>query len=107
MGEGANPTFVILTKSIPFITTISSDKFTELFVKGAEVSVFDGDKTVALTEFCLTDVPEDLKEQVYAVLGLNPDSTVADICVYADIFGQIKKIMVVDTILKLILGIRL
>lgn len=91
VGEGANPTFIILTKSIPFITTIAADKFTELFIKGAEVSVFDGDKTVPLSEFCLSDVPDNLKEQVYAVLGLNPDSTAADICVYADIFGLIKK----------------
>lgn len=91
VGKGSNPTFVILTKSIPFISTISPDKFTELFIKGAEVSVYDGNKNVALTEFCLADVPDDLKEQVYAVLGLNPDSTTADICVYADIFGQITR----------------
>jgi hypothetical protein len=91
VGEGSNPTFVILTRSIPFISTINPDKFTELFVRNAEVSVFDGDKTVALTEICLSQIPEELKAQVYAVLGFNPDSSSVDICVYADLFGQITK----------------
>ena len=49
VGEGSNPTFVILTRSIPFISTM------------------------------------------YAVLGFNPDSSSVDICVYADLFGQITK----------------
>ena len=91
VGEGSNPSFVILTRSIPFISTINPDKFTELFVRNAEVSVFDGDKTVALTEICLSQIPEELKAQVYAVLGFNPDSSSVDICVYADLFGQITK----------------
>lgn len=90
-GEGSNPTYVMVTKSIPFISSISQDKFAELFIKGAEVSVFDGDKTVKLTELCLADLPEDIKRQVYEVLGFNPDSTVANICVYADIFNQITR----------------
>lgn len=90
-GEGSNPTYVMVTKSIPFISSISQDKFAEFFIKGADVSVFDGDKTVNLTELCLADLPDDIKKQVYEVLGFNPDSTVADICVYADIFNQITK----------------
>jgi Domain of unknown function (DUF4249) len=91
VGEGSNPTFVILTRSIPFISTINPDKFTELFVRNAEVSVFDGDKTVTLTEICLSQIPEELKAQVYAVLGFNPDSSSVDICVYADLLQQIKR----------------
>jgi hypothetical protein len=90
-GEGSNPTFVILTKSIPFISTISADKFSELFVRGANVTVFDGDKTVQLTEVCLSQIPEDLRDEVFAILGLNPDSSAVDICVYADLFSQIKR----------------
>lgn len=91
VGEGANPTFVILTKSIPFISTIEPDKFTELFVKNARVSVFDGDKTVELTEVCLSQIPEELKKQVYDLLGFNPDSSSVDICVYADILNQLTR----------------
>ncbi|MBK8348299.1 MAG: DUF4249 domain-containing protein [Saprospiraceae bacterium] len=107
-GKDANPVFVILTRSIPFISTIEPDKFSELFVKNAKITVFDGDKTVELNEICLSQIPDELKEEVYAVLGLNPDSTAADICVYADLFEKITreygrkydlKVMVDDKIL--------
>lgn len=90
-GEGANPTYVLLTRSIPFISTIKSDQFTSLFVRKATVSVFDGVKNVNLTEVCLDQIPPELKKEVYAVLGLNPDSTSSNICVYADLFDQIKR----------------
>lgn len=90
-GQGANPTFVILTKSIPFITTIKADQFASLFVKNAKVVVNDGVKNVNLTEICLNQIPPNLKKEVYAILGLNPDSTKVDICVYADLFDQIKR----------------
>ncbi|MBK6785298.1 MAG: DUF4249 family protein [Saprospiraceae bacterium] len=61
-GDGANPTFVIVTKSIPFLSEISPSKFAEIFVKGAQVSVFDGDKEVFLIPLCLNDLPEELKK---------------------------------------------
>ncbi len=89
-GEGSNPTFVLLTKSIPFISTISADNFSNLFVKGARVFVSDGTSEVQLPEICLDNLPENLKKEVYATLGLNPDSSSIDLCVYADVFGQMK-----------------
>ncbi|MBP6446560.1 MAG: DUF4249 domain-containing protein [Saprospiraceae bacterium] len=90
-GEGASPTYVILTRSIPFISTIKADQFSSLFIKKATVTVFDGTKNVNLPELCLDQIPADLKREVYAVLGLNPDSTTSNICVYADIFNQLKR----------------
>jgi len=91
VGSNSNPTFVILTKSIPFISTIEPDKFSELFLRGATVTVSDGDKIVTLTELCLSDIPEELKAQVYEVLGFSPDSNAIDICLYVDILGQLTK----------------
>ncbi|MBK9151113.1 MAG: DUF4249 domain-containing protein [Saprospiraceae bacterium] len=91
VGEEANPVFVIVTRSIPFITTISPDQFSKLFVNDAQVTVNDGEKTVSLIPVCLSQIPEDLKREVYAVLGFNPDSTAVDICIYADLFGQVRK----------------
>ncbi len=91
VGSNSNPTFVLLTKSIPFISTIEPDKFTELFLRGATVTVNDGDKTVTLTELCLSDIPEELKAQVYEVLGFAPDSNAVDICLYVDILGQLTR----------------
>jgi hypothetical protein len=90
-GYGANPTFVILTQSIPFISTIKPGQFSDLFIKNAQVTVFDGDKTTSLTQVCLNQIPAELKKEVYAVLGLNPDSITTDICVYADLFSNIKR----------------
>jgi hypothetical protein len=89
-GEQRNPTFVLLTKSIPFFSTISVEQFSSLFVRGAKVTVSDGVKEVVLQELCLNQLPEDLKKEVYKVLGFNPDSAAVDLCVYADIFEQIK-----------------
>lgn len=91
VGSNSNPTFVILTKSIPFISTIEPDKFTELFLRGATVNVNDGDKTVQLVEVCLSDIPDELKAEVYEVLGFSPDSSSVDICLYADILGLLTK----------------
>lgn len=90
-GEGANPTYVILTKSIPFVSTVDPNKFSELFVRGAKISVNDGDKNVSLTELCLADLPEELKREVYATLGFDPDSASVNICVYVDLFDQLKR----------------
>ena len=90
-GEGSLPPYVIITRSIPFISEVNSGEFADLFVRNADVNVSYGNQTVKLTEICLADVPENLKEQVYRFLGLNPDSAAVDICIYADILGQIKR----------------
>jgi hypothetical protein len=91
VGEESNPVFVIVSRSIPFLSTINPEKFATLFVNDAEVTVNDGDKTVSLIPVCLSQIPEELKEEVYAVLGFNPDSTSVDLCLYADLLGLIKK----------------
>ncbi|KXK40823.1 MAG: DUF4249 domain-containing protein [Saprospiraceae bacterium] len=88
-GDSQLPPYVILTRSIPYISTIDPEQFANFFVHGAKVKVDDGSKVVQLTELCLNDLPDALKDQVYEVLGFNPDSTTANICVYADILGQI------------------
>ena len=90
-GEGSLPVIVLVTRSIPFISTIGSDVFSDIFVRDAVVEVFDGTNTVSLTQLCLSDIPEDLRDQAAALLGLNPDSLSIDICVYADIADQIDR----------------
>jgi hypothetical protein len=90
-GTGANPVIVIITKSIPFLSEVGPEKFSELFVKGASVSVFDGDKTVSLIPLCLNDLPEEIKKAVAEALNLDPQNLTADICIYADILNQITR----------------
>jgi len=88
-GDGALPTYVILTKSLPFVGEIGPDVFSSLFVHNAEVVVNDGDKDVVLPELCLADLPDPIKEQVYIVLGFDPDSASVDFCAYVDINGTV------------------
>lgn len=90
-GNSSLPTYVILTRTLPFLTTIDGQDFNDLFVKQAEVSVFDGDKVVQLTELCLQDLPEDLRKRAGEVLGINTDSISANICLYVDIADQLTR----------------
>ena len=73
------------------MSEISPSKFAEIFVKGAQVSVFDGDKEVFLIPLCLNDLPEELKKMVAEALNLNIENLTADICIYADILNQITR----------------
>jgi hypothetical protein len=90
-GAESNPTYVILTKSIPFVSTIDPSNFAELFIKGASVSVNDGDKDVTLNELCISQLPEEFKKEVYRFLGFNPDSSSVDVCIYVDLLDQLKR----------------
>lgn len=90
-GEGALPVIVLVTRSIPFISTIGSDVFGDIFVRDAVVEVFDGTNTISLTQLCLSDIPEELREEAAQLLGLNVDSLSLDICIYADITNQINR----------------
>ncbi|MCZ2101387.1 MAG: DUF4249 domain-containing protein [Chitinophagales bacterium] len=88
-GIGSLPAYVFLTKSIPFIASIDGQDFGDLFVKNAEVSVFDGDQTVQFTALCLQDLPDDIKKKAGELLGINTDSLQSNICVYIDLADQL------------------
>ena len=90
-GSGTLPAYVILTHSIPFTATIDGQAFGDLFIKDAEVSVFDGDKTVHFTALCLRDLPDDIRKTAGEVLGINTDSLTTDICLYIDIADQLTR----------------
>ncbi len=91
VGEGALPTYVLVTKSLPYISEFSIKGINDIFIKNAKVEVFDGKKNVALTRICTNELPAELKKQAIQSLGLNPDSTLIDICLYVDIANQIDK----------------
>jgi len=88
-GVGALPTYVIVTRSIPFVGEVSADLFSELFVRGAKVTVSDGTQVTELAELCLQELPDDIKAIAAAALGLDPDSTTVNFCAYVDIAGAI------------------
>jgi Domain of unknown function (DUF4249) len=90
-GENTNPTFVLVTKSIPFFSNIEADQFSKLFVNDAIVVVNDGIKDVPLTKLCLNDIPEPLREEALNLLGFDPDSVKIDLCLYVDLLDQIDR----------------
>ena len=90
-GANALPTYVLVTRSIPYISSIGPDLFSTLFVKGAMVTVNDGEKEVQLTQLCTADLPPDIRKLALETLGFNPDSTMIDLCVYVDLTNQITK----------------
>jgi hypothetical protein len=90
-GKTNTPTFVMVTKSIPFLSEVAPSKFAELFVKDAVVTVKDGTKEVPLVRLCVDDLSPELKRQAYELLGLNPDSSTVNVCVYVDVLNQIDR----------------
>ena len=90
-GDGSAPAYVLITKSIPFLSTIELSTFDDLFVNEAIVTVNDGTNTVELIELCLEDLPPAIKEIAAQVLGFDPDSTSLNICAYVDILDQLDR----------------
>ena len=90
-GESEMPTFVLLTKSVPFFSTIDLNTFNNIFVNDAKVTVNDGTNTVELQEFCLDELPPSTKEAAAEALGFDPDSTTLNICAYVDLLDLIDR----------------
>ena len=90
-GDSEMPTYVLLTKSIPFLSTIDLNVFNEIFVNDAKVTVFDGTNTVELEEFCLDDLPPEIREAAAIALGFDPDITTLNICAYVDFLNLIDR----------------
>jgi len=88
-GENARPTYVILTKSLPFFDEISQEAFNNIFINDAEVKVFDGEEEYTLTELCISELTPDQMEIASEFLGVDATSEDVEFCVYIDLFGQI------------------
>lgn len=90
-GDSETPTYVLLTRSIPFLSTIDLNTFNTLFVNDAKVTVNDGSNTVELEEFCLDELPPEIREAAAIALGFDPENTVLNICAYVDFFDQLDR----------------
>lgn len=88
-GDSETPTYVLLTRSIPFLSTIDLNTFNTIFVNDAKITVSDGINTVELAEFCLDELPPEIREAAATALGFDPDSTLLNICAYVDLLNQI------------------
>jgi len=87
-GDGALPPYVVVTRSIPFISEVDQTTFESLFVDTAVVTVNDGDKDVELTKICTNDpsLPPLVRDAVASFLGINPGDMGPNVCIYVD-FG--------------------
>ncbi len=85
----AYPVYAIVTYSLPFYSSFGIDVVNNSFVRGADVSVNDGNKTYQLQEVCLSSLQEPFKSIVLKSLGFQPDSIKTDICIYADVNREI------------------
>lgn len=85
-GEGANPPFVILTRTLPFFEFIDSSAINDLFVHDAQVTLSDGQETVTLSELCFNDLTPEQREFAASFLGLGSlDQVQLNICVYLEV----------------------
>ena len=89
-GRDATPSYVILTRSVPFFKELKG--FDNLFIRDAEVWVNNGKDSVRLTQFCWADLTPDLRKQAAQVFGINLDSvtTTFNFCVYLDLANKMK-----------------
>ncbi len=90
-GQGSNVAFVIITRSIPFLTEINRETLEQIFVRGALVEVSDGLHTINLTELCLSDIPTELQEAAAQILNIEIGDESPNICVYVDLFDQLER----------------
>lgn len=88
-GEGASPTYVILTKSLPFFDEFNQETFNGLFINDAEVTVSDGENEVVLTELCISELNEEQLEIASEFLGIDARNAEVEFCVYLDVFQAI------------------
>ena len=90
-GEGSMPAYLLISESVPFLNEISADALLDIYVKDAQVDIFDGDNTVRLSEVCLSDLPTEIRDEFGELLGLNTDSLDFDYCLYIDILDQLNR----------------
>lgn len=82
------PTYVILSRSFPFIGTIDESFASELYIRDAIVTIDDGERKVDLSRICIEDLPQALREELKRVLGV--DSFLFNFCLFADVIGALK-----------------
>lgn len=83
------PAYVILSRSTSYFSTFDTATFKSLYVDDADVSVFDGDKTVEFQHVCAVDLNPLLILKMFSEVGhkiFNPD-----FCAYLDLNNELTK----------------
>ena len=92
--EAANqptPTYVLLSRTVPFYDRLDEQTITDNFVRDAIVTISKDDgEAVQLTEICLEDLAPEIADLLRDQLVVN--SVFGNICIYVDINSEIEKI---------------
>ena len=88
-GAAPTPPYVLLTRSQSFFAELNAAALDDLFVRGAEVTVSEGGRTVQLEEFCLEELSPVQLALAAQFLGINPDDLTVNFCLYTDLSGQL------------------
>ena len=90
-GDRPTPPLVILTKSLAFFKTFSTNS-SNLFVHDAVVWLSTGNDSVQLREICWSTLDSATKRLIAPTFNINLDSISAnfDLCVYVDITQRIR-----------------
>lgn len=84
-GPNSTPPYVILSRSFPFFGEISAQEIFDLQIGDAEVSVLIDSQRFELTHVCLSDIPNEFREQITDEVGFLPVFEDIDFCLYIDI----------------------
>lgn len=94
--SNAFPTYVILTRALPYFKELNQSQLNNLYVRGAKITVTSSDGiSVPLQEICLQDLDPATQLLVRPLLGFpaGNDSILVNFCAYADLLGLIKPII--------------
>ncbi len=91
----ALPTYVILTRALPYFEELNLDQLNNLYVRGAKITVTSNDGvSIPLPEICLQDLDPETQMLVRPLLGFpaGNDSIKINFCAYADVLGLLKPV---------------
>lgn len=88
-GSNSLPPFVVLSRSLPFFGSITAEDIFDLQIQDAEVSVHLENESYPLSLVCLSDLPEEVREQIAEEIGFLPITADGDFCLYIDALREI------------------
>jgi hypothetical protein len=95
--EQGQPPIVLLSESQGYFDATDLTSLEDYYLKGAVVTVSNGDVEIVLDEICTADIPEELLPLVASLTGFDPEILAfLDICAYTtpdeSIWGEVGKI---------------
>lgn len=83
--ENGEPPFILLTKNSPYFGGISLNDFSKYFVNNANIKVWRNNDTIQLTEYCINNLPQEVRAQIAIFLGFDAIDTtnIPNVCFYS------------------------